>query len=195
MPEFDQMIGKNEAQNDATFSSVNLNDVKSFLRVDEVSSEEDALLLSLIRVAQTLIEQHTNLILASQTFKLYLPEFPVYPLKFPVSKVSSISSITYYDENNVSQTLSSGIYELDNKRKINTLVLVDGESWPDTYKRANAITITYVAGHATATAIPDTLKHAIKVIVGNLYEKRVTTNGQVFNPIIKALLEPYKTLR
>lgn len=195
MPEFDQMIGKNEAQNDATFTSVNLNDVKSFLRIDEVSSEEDALLLSLIKVAQTLIEQHTNLILASQTFKLYLPEFPVYPLKFPVSKVSSISSITYYDENNALQTLSSSIYELDNKRKINTLVLVNGESWPDTYKRANAITITYVAGYTSATVIPDTLKHAVKVIVGNLYEKRVTTNGQVFNPIIKALLEPYRTLR
>ncbi len=195
MSEFDQLIGKNEPQNDTAFLPVNINDVKSFLRIDESSSEEDSLLLSLVKFAQNLVEQHTGTILTSQTYKMYLPYFPSHPLKFPVSKVSSITSIQYYDENNALQTLSSSVYELDNKRKINTLVLVDGESWPDEYNRANSVIVTYVAGYASATVIPETLKHAIKVIVGNLYEKRVSTNGQVFNPIIKALLEPYRSLR
>ena len=36
----------------------------------------------------------------------------------------------------------------------------------------NAVTITFVAGYGAADQVPDEAKHAIKLILGHLYENR-----------------------
>jgi hypothetical protein len=51
--------------------------------------------------------------------------------------------------------------------------LADGQTWPSLQSdRINAIQITYVAGYASAYQVPAGIRHAIKLLAGDLYENR-----------------------
>jgi uncharacterized phiE125 gp8 family phage protein len=116
-------------------------------------------------------EQYCNAGFITQTWEYYLDRFPrwIELNKFPVS---AISSIKYYDKSNVEQTLSNTVYSLDLVSSPIRITLADNQSWPETYTRLNAVKITMIVGYGAAADVPDDIKAAIKLMLGNLYVNR-----------------------
>jgi len=169
---YDDIITKVEPQGDSSGLVVSVNDVKSFLRLDDVSSEEDILIEALINSATDIVSGITGRTLLTQTYKIYLDKLPTTDLLLPVAPVISISSITYQDSNNATQTLDSSLYYLDNKALGPTLSRAYNQTFPTTYPEKNAVTITLSAGYGSGSSVPETIRHCIKLIVAHFYERR-----------------------
>lgn len=83
----------------------------------------------------------------------------------------SVSSIKYYAPDGVAlTTLSANDYRVITTTEPGILQPVD--DWPDVDDRADAIQITFVAGHSQGNPAPPTWQHAAKMLIAHLYEER-----------------------
>lgn len=150
---------------------VSLADVKAHLRVD--TTDEDTLITAYITAAAELAEQATGRALMPQTWELTLDAFPE---AFEITRVpaASITSLKYWDAAGTQQTLGTGLYTLDNTDDFGPacVVPVYGGVWPNTREQINAVALRYVAGYATADAVPASINAWIKLQVGAMYENR-----------------------
>lgn len=168
---------------------ISLDEAKLHLRVDH--SDEDELINILIQAAIELAELHTNRSFITQTRQMKLDAFPsyygrpthyngcigvIYLQNSPLISLSGVDAdsnalgITYYDQNEAVQTLSTSDYWVDSSSGIPRLVVKN--SWPSTFTMPNAVTITYTAGYGGSTAVPAQIKQALFLMIGHLYEHR-----------------------
>jgi len=149
---------------------ISLTEAKLDLRVD--SSDENDLIEMYITAAREMIEKRTGRSLITQTRTVKLDYFPLMDtIKLPNGAVQSVTSITYYDKDNVVQTFASSGYWVDTDSDICRIVV--DNSWPSTYDRPNAVTITYVAGYGSnSTDVPYPLRKAMLFLIGHFYENR-----------------------
>lgn len=160
---------------------VTLAEAKAHCRVD--TDTENTLITALITAARETAEAETGRQLISATWTLKLDEFPeddgCIELRHP--PLSSVTSIVYLDADGASQTLSASAYQVDTAGTFGRIVLAPGETWPTTEAdRINAVTITFVAGYTT---VPETLKLAIKLMVGHWFENREETCDRNLYPV------------
>jgi len=141
-----------------TVEPITKTQVKRHLAIAESDASNDNELDVLIESSRLKLEEDTGLAVISQT---YTQVFPVFAdgLRLARKPVSSVSSIQYYDSANSSQTLSSSVYAFDATTQ--QIRLKADQSWPDVYSRWDAITVTFVAGYASAAAVPANIKHAL----------------------------------
>lgn len=155
----------------ATDLAVSLAEAKIHLRVE--TTDEDALITSLIMAAAEQAEQYTGRALMPQTWELTLDAFPD---AFELTRlpVASITSVKYWDTAGTQQTLGTARYTLDNTDDYGPayVVPVYGDTWPDTRAQINAVAVRYVAGYANVAAVPDSIKAWIKLQVSAMYENR-----------------------
>jgi uncharacterized phiE125 gp8 family phage protein len=160
-------------------------EAKAHLRVDHTT--DDSYIESLIKAARRTAEQFQGRAYITQTWKLYLDDFPHgKEIKLPVAPVASVSSITYVDLNGDTQTWDSANYQVDTKAAIPRIVLSPIVSWPNVEAdRVNAVTITFIAGYgATSASVPENTKHAIKLIISDMYQHRESTIiGNIVNEL------------
>lgn len=159
---------------DATVEPLTVAELKLHLRKD--TSEEDDLIVSLGKAARRQVERWTSRSLVNQTWIMDLDGFPYERyIRLPRGPFGSLTSVKYYDEDGVQQTMPGTMYRTDTAggEEAARITLRDGEEWPDTWLDVNAVAIEFVAGYgATAAAVPDTFKAAIKLLVGHWYENR-----------------------
>jgi len=178
-----------------TEDAINRQAVKDHLRV--VAASQDTLLSIYIKSATLWVENYISRKLINQTWKVFYDEFPI-EIFLPFGKVSSITHLKYFDENNAQQTLSTSLYQTD-------LVSVparismnpDESSFPTTKSdKYNAIEIQYVTGYgANESDVPSDIKHAILLIVGDSFLNREDKSENL--SISKAslhLLSPYRLM-
>jgi uncharacterized phiE125 gp8 family phage protein len=127
--------------------------------------------MRLVAVAREYCERQTNrTLLVSRTRVLKLDGWPCDGFAFPWPPLKSITSITYYDEDGVSQTLSAGNYHVelstDGKGK---LYWDDDADLPSLDVRPDAVTITFVCGYEDKASIPRPAVHAIKTKLTELW--------------------------
>ncbi len=97
-------------------------------------------------------------------------------LHLPITPVSSISSITYYDGDEASQSGTVGNFNLFKDEDFAYLKPITGQTWPTIYNRPDGITIRFVAGFGAAGSdIPANITRAIRLIVAHWYENRTAT--------------------
>lgn len=146
-----------------------LDDAKRHLRV--MDGSQDEYIQSLISAATEYCESVTGRALRlSATLTQKYCQWPCNPVRFNRNPVKSITSVTYYDADNVSQTVSSSNYRLHASSEAAAHMEIDGDFVkPTVYTRDDAITVTFVAGYSAATAVPETAKHAIRMIVGHWF--------------------------
>jgi len=112
-----------------------------------------------IQAAREQWEHDTDSYVFTQTVSVTLERFCGREISFSGRPIQSITHLKYYDADNVLQTFSSASYSLNKpERKI---VLNWNVSWPNTYDRWDAITVTYVAGYATVATVPQIAKQAM----------------------------------
>ena len=89
-------------------------------------------------------------------------------IEFPNPPLQSITSVTYYDSGNSSQTLASSEWiVVKPTHGIGYMVPAVNAVWPDVASRPDAVTIRYVAGYASAALVPEKIKHAILLLVAH----------------------------
>lgn len=155
---------------DSTKETVSVDELRTWLRID--THDEDAYLLALTKAARMYAEDFTARAFIAKTFQLTMDRLPTeIRLQFPPT--ISITSITYYDADNVQQTLDSSLYFLDNESEPARVVPAYDKDYPDVLYRANSVAVTYVAGYGTDVEdVPEGLKTAIKFLAAHWYENR-----------------------
>lgn len=121
--------------------------------------------------------------------------------RLPYPPHIDILSLKYLDSDGVLQTLDSGLYALDDRE----IVPAYGTAWPRVRASRGAVQVRYRAGYAAdpaaetlVAAVPEPVKAAILLIVGDLYRFRETAvAGTIATAIpmsaaVENLLAPYR---
>lgn len=174
---------------------ITLAEAKAHLRV--VGATDDDIITSLIAAATEYLDGWSGVLgraLVTQTWRQDYSGF-CDKLRLPLAPVVSISSVKYFDGSNIEQTLADTAYQLLVDGLGPYVALKSDQSWPAYYGRANAVSITFVAGSAPE-GVPSQIKAAIKLLVGNLYENReATVIGTITSELpfaVNALIAPYR---
>jgi uncharacterized phiE125 gp8 family phage protein len=177
-----------------TVEPVTRAEAKAHLRFDV--ADEDGYIDVLIQAAREYAESRTGRAICTQTIDVSLDHFPAGGvIELPRPKLSSVTSITYYDSDNTSQTFSSASYVVDAVSEPGRICLGYGYAWPSTYSRPNAVTIRYVAGYGLAASVPAGIKRAVLSRVGDLFDNRAGLGvggvAEVRSMTADMLLGPY----
>lgn len=176
-------------------------EVKTHLRV--TGSDDDTYIGNLVKAFRTWVDGKDgwlNRALINQTWDLWLDRFPCSsrtPILIPLSPLSSVTHVKYYDAENTLQTWSSSEYFVDSVSEPARLYPAYNESWPTALDRPNAVNVKFVAGYgSSAAAVPEAIRHAGLLMIGHWYENREEVNvGNIVNEMpfaAKCLLAPYK---
>ena len=157
-------------------------------------ADDDVLIQDMIDTATLMCENYTALQLVDATYIQTQDEWTDI-ICFLKSPISSLTSIKYYDEDNVQQTLDPLIYELDDFQLPNQLVRNQDTTLPTAFNKVNTIQIEYIAGYGT---IPEPLRSWIKIQVATFYENRENFTAIKMNDLpnnfVDRLLDNYKAL-
>lgn len=147
---------------------VSIDEIKEHLCIE--TNDYDSQLSGLIQEGRRYVEQHTGRALITQTWNLKLDAFQD-KILVPYPPLQSISSITYQDLDNATQTLASTIYIVDTSEEPARLNEAYGEAYPSTYPDLNSVTIQFVAGYGDYPEdIPERFKRAIKLYVSWMFD-------------------------
>lgn len=164
------MNGRWKMVTEPTIEPVTVEEAKTHLNITH--SEDDALIGTYISAARQLCESRTGRAFVTQTQDLYLDGFPVGPIQVRRPPLSSVTSITYVDDDDGSTaTLSSTAYIVDTVSEPARITPAYNDTWPGTRQIVNAVKVRCVLGYGT-TDIPTKAKQAIKLLVGNWYANR-----------------------
>lgn len=149
-------------------------EAKAHLRVD--GADDDSYIAALVAAAREYCEGMQRRAYVTQTWTLTLDGFPAGGrtyIDIPLPPLQSVSSITYLDSTGDSQTWASSNYTVDAKGTPGRVALAPDAVWPTTQAgRINAVTITFVAGYGLAADVPESMKQAIYLLVGDWYGNR-----------------------
>ena len=161
---------------------VTLEAAKLHCRIDV--DADDTLINALIQTAREYCEGFQHRAYVAQTVEYTLDRWPPRPVIYlPRPPVQEILSVSYLDADGVSQSFTGYIADTDSEPA--RVVLEYGASWPtEQLYPVNPIRIEFIAGHEPEPAadpadppdyranIPESVKAAIKLCVGNWYENR-----------------------
>lgn len=151
-----------------TEEPITIDEAKEQIR--ESLGDQDTRIRSLITAARRYCETVTKRQICTATWDYRLDCFPAWEIGLPLPPLQSITSITYVDTDGATQTFSSSKYLVDAYSEPGRVTPVWDQIWPTTRWQNNAVTIRFVAGYGAASAVPDSIKHAIKMHVQMNYD-------------------------
>ena len=163
---------------DPVSSPVTIEDAKLHLDLDD--SYYDSQLDRLIHVCTRRLEQDTRRSLVTQTHVLSMDTFPSNGIiELPTAPVQSVTSVTYVDTNDATQTFTE--FTLDSNNTPSRIVLNDGESFPTVRAHYDDVKVTYISGYGSTVASVDPVaKFAILMLISHLFNSpSVTAHGSV----------------
>lgn len=156
-------------------------EAKAHIRVD--LDDENTLIDGLITAAREHVETVTRRALLTQTYDLYLDDWPCprpgrpgWPweeleIKLPRPPLQSVEGIFYTPDGGQEQELASSEYEVDAVGEPGRVVIT-GTLPADELKAVNGVRINFVAGWESAEDVPQTIKQAMLLLLGDFYENR-----------------------
>lgn len=184
-----------------------LTQARSHLRlfVTNGSHPDDDLISLYIEAATGAAEDYTQQYFAQRTLRLKRDDWPaanadgVTLITLPVYPVISVDSITYVDSDGATQTLTG--YEVDTASVPARIRIVEP---PDVEAGLSKLTIDVTAGYgsgtspATADLVPSSIKQAVLLMVGQMYEHRenvvVGTIATELPKTFEYLLHPHRVI-
>ena len=155
---------------------VTLTEVKDQLRVEH--TDDDTLINRLISVAVAYTEVQGALghAMITQKWGQWVNSTPPQTVKLLLGPLIAVTAVKYYDTDGVLQTDTLSNYEIFGTEFSSTIGPKEGFAWPVTQDRPDAIRIEYTIGYGSATTdIPETLRHALMMLIGHWYDNRETT--------------------
>lgn len=166
-------------------------EAKTHLRVEH--SDDDTYIAGLITSARQYLEAVKRRAFVTQTWDLWLDGWPdTDVIDLPRPPLVSVTSIVYYDSAHVEATFAAADYHVDVDAEPGRIILDSDASWPSvTLRPAHAVRVRYVAGYGAASAVPESVKSQLKILVADAYESResiVTGTIVSENPGLRRLL-------
>lgn len=156
---------------------ISIEEAKEHCRVE--TDTENTMILGLIIAAREYCETFQRRALITQTWELWLDDWPeVGQIMIPLPPLQTIDSIRYYDVDDNEFTMDPGDYFVDTKNEPGWVALNYGSAWPTiTLRPVNGVCITFTAGYEVegsdgAALVPESVKLAMKLLVGHWYENR-----------------------
>lgn len=183
---------------------VTVAEAKIFLRVDH--SNDDDLIGATIKAARAWAESYTRRKFVHTTLDCSYRELfdTRMPLYVPYAPLVSVSSVKYYDGGGTLTTLDASNYVV--KATGGALAgrgyieAARGASLPalDSYTEYPVIVRAVCGYGSSASSVPDGIKSAIKLMLGDMYEQRQesvvgTVVGKTFTTV-ERLLAPYRLI-
>ena len=206
-------MGGQTVQTSATTDPLTYTEIRDFLRLDEGVDEN--ILVTLNKMATQFVEKYTGRALINRTLNLFIdgidevdlalwegtkvgPDLSIRKryIELPTTPVSSVSSISHFNDQDTETTFASTKYFVDSAREPARVYLRDGEAWPSGLRVANGLKIVYVAGYgANRSDVPEAIKMAILQLISFNYEHRGDFEGQLRTSVFtESLLMPYRKL-
>lgn len=176
-----------------TWEPVYVPEARAQCRVTDTS--EDAFIASLIKAAREHCEKITGFAYSQRTMELWLEEWPECEdeIELPHPPLVSVSGVTYYGTDDTAYTLDPAYYYVNTISEPGNVHLRYLKAWPSAVLRDyNAVCVTYVCGHTRPEDVPETVKLAIRLLVGHWFENREdsitgTVNRQIENGVNRLL--------
>lgn len=170
---------------------VTVPDIQRHVRVNDADEEVDWF-LDQICAATDLLQTMAGKQFVTATYELKRDGFPTRSwLELPHPPLLAVSSVAYTDIAGDAQTWASSNYDVDTHHVPGRIVLVHNGSWPSARSHWDSVTVTYTAGYGAASAVPDAIKHAYRLLIGHWYWNREAV-GRVPNEIaftVNALID------
>ena len=170
------MIGKLKLKAAPAEDPLTVDKAKAHLRILPEDNIDNQFISDLITAAVGYIEDFLGRSLITQTWEIFFNDFPLSSskaLQIYRPNLISVTSVKYFDENDVEQTWSSSLYQVDTVSTLGIICPIPNESWPTTNQRINNVTIEFVSGYGAAgSAVPPAIIHALKLMIGELYNRR-----------------------
>ena len=153
---------------------VSLGNMKEHLRIVDFIIDDDYISL-LIKAARESAETFQSRSFITQTWDLFLDEFPERDpiIRVPKPPLQSVTTVKYTDASGVVQELVAVTdYQVDIKSEPGRISPAFGMVWPVTRVVLNAVEIRFLSGGIAAADVLEKIKMAIKQIVAHWYEHR-----------------------
>jgi len=151
---------------------VSLADVKEFLRIGVAATEQDDVIQAMMDTALIEVESQSYRRLVTQTWTITCNTWQEVKEVIKYGQLQSITSIKYLDEDEASQTVSSGDYKVAGIGDADAGRIIfysDGDfDYPSVFE-VEPITIVFICGYGLAAAVPETFKTAIKMLVSDMW--------------------------
>jgi len=180
-------------------SPVSLSEAKAHLRLEE--SVDDAYITTLIDSARVYVEKACDRGLVLQTVELLGPPLcGDEELSLPGGALADTPQlqVQYLDANSVLQTLDAAKYYTvsGGDSRPADLHLIYPNLWPQMAPRFDAVKVQYRVGWANAAAVPAPLRHAVLLLLSELYEYRTPeVTGTIVTKLgfsLDALMAPFR---
>lgn len=176
---------------------VTLSEAKAHLRV--VDSADDTYITALVDAAADKIKLDTGMICRAANVSIVANGFSDggqnrIPMHF--GPINSVASVVYDADDGTEKTLAANQYRLRQFAGLTYIIPAFGVTWPATENILGAVRVAFNAGYASNNDVPDTLRHAALLLIGNWYENREavsvgSTVGEV--PLgYEALIRPHR---
>jgi uncharacterized phiE125 gp8 family phage protein len=165
-----------------TEEAIDIDNARDFLGIE--GTDSDIRIDALIKSARIEFENSRGCAMISSTWEIVLNEFPCRDLRIPmlnefpcrdlrIPMLISVTSIKYLDSAGVEKTLADTVYRytaagIDGG--IGRVQLRYGQVWPTVYPERDSVKVRYLAGWATATAVPEPIKDGIRAFVAEQYD-------------------------
>jgi len=124
-------------------------------------------------VAYTDVKGALGHAMISQKWGQWVTSTPAQTVNLTLGPVISVDAVKYYDTDGNLQTDTLSNYEIYGTDFTKTIGPKEGFNWPVAEDRADAIRIEYTIGYGTsASDVPDTLRHAMMMLIAHWYEHR-----------------------
>ena len=164
---------------------ISLDEAKRHLRIDIDETDHDDYLQDLITVAREQVETITWRKLVTQTWYAYLQDWPRGEyIELPFGNLQSVtpevidgvSGIKYIDSDGDTYAWVSTEYIVGTDYQHGRITLADGYTWPnESLYPSNPIVVEFICGYGLAVSVPPQIKHAMKMIMSELFENRETS--------------------
>lgn len=155
--------------------------------LDEIGNDDPAIhgrVRRFIRQAVSQVETDARQYIMTQTWQQKWDCFPCGHLELRKCPVQSITHVKYLS-GGVLTMLSPSLYQTDLVSQPARILPIYGGIWPHHDHSMNAVEVQWVAGYATAAAVPDYVKSVILAIVRGLFYG--CDLGDSYGPLIERM--------
>jgi len=202
-----------------TVEPVSIAELKATIHVDDDIIDDDGVLIANLYAVRTILEEHLDRALITQTWRMFLDVPPAGELPWwdgvregadipriqraiilPKAPLQSVSSINSYNDADAATLFAAANYFVDTVTDPGKIVLRTSATWPTVERVANGLEINFVAGYGDGwNDVPMPIRTALIEMVRVVYDQCEGDGGKMTAAMIpdsaKRFLQPYEHKR